>query len=64
MVKVSMARSLSLHSLASLLQPQVKSVIGAPLVTQARVVAVDEEEEGGNGPDGGGLSKKKWKTEM
>lgn len=47
MVKVSMARSLSTHSLVSLLQPQVESVIGAAFVTQARRVVVVEEEEGG-----------------
>lgn len=40
MVKVSMARSRSAHSLASFLQ--LKSVIGAALVTQARRVVVME----------------------
>ena len=43
MVKVSM---ISVPTLASLLQPPVKSVIGAAFVTQTRRVEEEEEEEG------------------
>lgn len=56
--------ALSVPTLASLLQPPVKSVTGAAFVTQTWRVVEEEGGGGGGGPSGGGVSKMEGKTEM